>query len=111
MTIVLNRERSAGRAIAWFLTDPPKLPGLEKGTKCYASHQTHCTALVGYTPRYGWHISVAHPFRPPTWNEIASARYQLIPDNFVMVMVLPPEEEYVNVHEHCFHLHECRCPR
>jgi len=113
MTTVVNRERSAGRTIHWHLTDPPKalIPGMPKETKYYASHQSHCAAVVSYTPQYGWHLSVAHPFRHPTWNEIASARYALIPDNFVMVMVLPPEEEYVNVHEHCFHLHECRCPR
>src|SRR5262245_29164228 len=111
MTLVVNRARDAGRWIDWRLGDAVNLPGMPKGSKCYISDESHCTVIVSYTPKFGWHISIAHPYRHPTWNEIASARYQLVPDNFTMVMVLPPEEEYVNVHEHCFHLHECRCPR
>ncbi len=53
-----------------------------------------------------WHISVSHPHRYPTWDEIREARYALIPDNAYMVMILPPKTEYVNVHKNCFHLWE-----
>ena len=55
---------------------------------------------------YLWHLSISHPNRHPIWEEIAEARYDLLPDNVTMAMVLPPRGEYVNVHKHCFHLHE-----
>lgn len=55
---------------------------------------------------WGWHMSIAHPKRYPTWDEIAKARYDLLPDDRVFVMVLPAVRDYVNVHENCFHLWE-----
>lgn len=51
-----------------------------------------------------WHLSIAHPDRYPTWDEIADARYRLVPDDVTMAMLLPPSDEYVNEHPHCFHL-------
>lgn len=55
-----------------------------------------------------WHLSISHPQRYPTWDEIHRARYELIPDNVTMAMFLPPKSEYVNLHNNCFHLHETR---
>ena len=116
MTEVLrNRERSAGRHIQWRELPAPTITWAGGGKthtgKAYISDQSKCTVLVSHTTRFGWHFSIAHPWRHPSWDEIASARYTLVPGDIAMVMVLPPEDEYVNVHEHCFHLHECRCPR
>lgn len=51
----------------------------------------------------GWHMSISHPSRNPTWEEQKSARYQLIPDEVYMVSVLPPKKEFVSVHNFCFH--------
>lgn len=51
-----------------------------------------------------WHLSIAHEDRYPTWDEVADVRYKLIPDDVTMAMLLPPPGEYVNAHEHCFHL-------
>lgn len=53
-----------------------------------------------------WHLSISHPDRYPDWDEIAEARYQLVPNEAMMVMVLPPAEQYVNICDTCFHLHE-----
>ena len=53
-----------------------------------------------------WHLSISCKDRDPTWDEIATARYRLIPDNVTMVMFLPPMREYVNLHDHVFHLYE-----
>lgn len=53
-----------------------------------------------------WHLSISHPTRYPTWDEIRDARYDLLPDDVTMAMLLPPRAEYVNIHENCFHLHE-----
>lgn len=54
----------------------------------------------------GWHLSISCQDRYPTWDEIKQARYELLPDNVTMAMLLPPKEEYVDVHPNCFHLHE-----
>lgn len=59
----------------------------------------------------GLHISISHPSRYPTWDEIAHARYTLLPKDQTFAMLLPPEEEYVNVEGghrsgNIFHLHE-----
>jgi hypothetical protein len=51
-----------------------------------------------------WHLSIAHEDRYPTWDEVADVRYELIPEDVTMAMLLPPPGEYVNAHEHCFHL-------
>lgn len=64
-------------------------------------------AIVGTHPKTKrWHLSVAHPERDPSWAELSDARYKLVPDSAWMVMILPPQAHYVNVHQHCFHLHE-----
>jgi hypothetical protein len=51
-----------------------------------------------------WHMSIAHERRYPTWDEIADVRYELVPDDVTMALLLPPSDEYVNAHEFCFHL-------
>jgi hypothetical protein len=53
-----------------------------------------------------WHLSISHPSRLPTWAEVVEARYRLMPDSICAAMLLPSKEEYVNLHEFCFHLHE-----
>lgn len=64
-----------------------------------------CRILVTTDEPDGWHLSISCPTRYPTWDEIATARYALGPKDVDVVMHLPPEDEYVNVHEYCFHLH------
>ena len=83
----------------------------------------HLTAFVsGPVERQalgGWHLSISHhrslvdpftkrfvPGRIPTWEEIRDARYDLIPDDVTMAMLLPPSGEYVNLHTTTMHLHE-----
>jgi hypothetical protein len=51
-----------------------------------------------------WHLSVAHERRYPTWDEIADIRYELVPDDVTMALLLPHPDVYVNAHEFCFHL-------
>lgn len=60
-----------------------------------------CSVIV--TREHGrWHISIAHPRRDPTWDEVAAARYRLMPDEILAAMLLPPRERYVNLHPHAF---------
>jgi len=67
-----------------------------------------CTVLV--TKEFGkWHLSIAHqghPKRYPTWDELAEVRYSVVPNDVTMAMLLPPLEQYVNIHEHCFQMIE-----
>jgi hypothetical protein len=72
----------------------------------------HLSAIVGVEPT-GWHMSISHKtkgkhptFRYPTWDEIAHARYTLLPDDIDFVMHLPKITEYVDIHPTTFHLHE-----
>lgn len=55
-----------------------------------------------------WHLSISHPDRHPTWDEIKTARYRLLPADRACAIILPEPEFYVNVAEqdHVFHLHE-----
>lgn len=65
-----------------------------------------CTVMVGWTNHLGWHLSIDHPSRYPTWDEIAHARYKLLPDKVEMGLPLPPSARYVNESQNCFHLWE-----
>lgn len=102
------------------LEPPPTVPY----GKAYRSAKG-CTVLVSRDPARAappglwlprsalelWHLSVSHRRRYPTWDEIADARYLLIPDEVTMAMLLPPPGDYVNVNEHAFHLWEIPDPR
>jgi hypothetical protein len=69
-----------------------------------------CRVLVNQEPdrtgRHRWHLSISCSTRYPGWNEIKDARYALVPHEVTMAMILPPPEQYVNIHPNCFHLHE-----
>jgi hypothetical protein len=54
----------------------------------------------------GWHFSISHPTRNPTWEEQRDFRYAEIPDDVYMVSIMPPRKEYVNRHPFCFHWYE-----
>lgn len=73
---------------------------------CRAFHWGDCHVFVGQEPNIGWHLSISCDHRNPTWEEIKAARYDLIPDDVTIAMILPPTSQYVNVHNFCFHLHQ-----
>lgn len=73
---------------------------------CKAYKMGACNIIIGHSAEAGWHMSVSHPKRNPFWEEIAHARYKLLPADKLFAMYLPPEEDYVNIHEYCFHLFE-----
>jgi hypothetical protein len=81
--------------------------------ECYVMGE--CSVIVAREPDtdgyYRWHLSVAHPSRYPSWDEIKTARYSLseLKDVPVMAQLLPllaSDDEWVNAHDNCFHLHE-----
>lgn len=53
-----------------------------------------------------WHLSIAHPTRLPTYDELKEARYKFLPDNCHMAQIFPPKAEFVNLHPFCLHLYE-----
>ena len=68
-----------------------------------------CNIFVGTMPNGKKHLSISHPSRYPTWDEIHEARYALLPDDLDMAMYLPKKSDYINVDTNCFHLNECTC--
>lgn len=89
--------------------------GLFPGFRRYALDD--CTILVDQEPvgkggRLEWHLSISHPSRYPTWDEIKTARYELTPSDRTMALLLPPPGEYVNVaaQDNVFHLWEIPAP-
>src|SRR5258708_2125409 len=57
-------------------------------------------------PQKLWHLSISNPYRYPTWDEIYTARYDLLPDRITCAIFLPRKSEYVNIHPNCFHVHQ-----
>lgn len=106
---ILGRPSHGGGELV--LAEMPVPPDLEARlvgeSNSYVRAYTlgECSVLV--TKENGrWHLSVAHQRRLPTWAEVATARYRIVPDGVVMGMLLPPKAAYVNLHEHCFQLYE-----
>lgn len=64
-----------------------------------------CSVIV--TKELGkWHLSISHRARYPTWDEVAEARYRLLPESIVAAMILPPRSAYINLDSHCFQVFE-----
>ena len=51
-----------------------------------------------------WHLSISHPKRLPTYEELKEARYKFMPDNIYAAMIFPPQKEFVNAMPYCLHL-------
>jgi hypothetical protein len=94
----------------WELRKTIDMPGTLGGTRVYRRLVRDGALIVMVSrelhgPRdWRWHLSISHATRNPRWEEIAMARYDLLPDDVTMGMYLPPRAEYVNVHRYCFHL-------
>lgn len=55
-----------------------------------------------------YRMSISTATRYPTWDEVADARYDLIPADVVMAMPLPPPQDYLNEAAFTFNLIEVR---
>jgi hypothetical protein len=96
------------------------LPDVMKrmGMKASLFEMGECSILLGREPagvngEYLWHLSISHPTRHPSWDEIKTARYRLLDPELTFGMLLPPREVYVNVpqQDHVFHLWQITDPR
>lgn len=97
----MNPTLTGSAAPSW-RRSPRRLRGTPPGCTAWES-TTGCTAFVGREPD-GWHVSVSHPKRVPSWDEMRTAREAMTPDGVTMAILFPPSSEYVNVHERCLHL-------
>lgn len=96
----LDRVKSHG----WHEDGAMQLPGAI--AKRYSKGP--CRVLISLEPqRKGapkLHLSISCADRYPTWEEIKDARYSLLPMGLTFAQILPPLNEFVNVHPNCFHL-------
>jgi hypothetical protein len=113
----LARTAKGRRAGALTELDVPDVTARLTGVHRAYRTASGCNVILGYEPAKRapegiwlpfeemlWHLSVSHQHRYPTWDEIADVRYELVPDEITMALLLPPPGEYVNAHEFCFHL-------
>lgn len=52
-----------------------------------------------------WHLSVSAKF-PLGYHQLKDIRYKFLPNDIQIAQIFPPREEFVNVHECCWHLWE-----
>ena len=50
------------------------------------------------------HCSISYHHRDPFWSEIKAMREVFFPPDVDAMMMLPRSSDYVNVHEHTFHV-------
>lgn len=54
-----------------------------------------------------WHLSVSAKF-PLGYQQLKDVRYKFLPNNIQVAQIFPPRDEFVNVHECCWHLWEIK---
>lgn len=112
MTDATTRDPITRQRSRWSRIDELAIDGTTAAVHERRVHDGILRALVSLEPG-GWHLSISHTSagkrlasRYPSWDEIADARYTLLPLDITVVMFLPPPEEYVALHATTFHLHE-----
>lgn len=71
------------------------------------SRENHGSSIIGAPGgKLRYHLSISCANRYPTWEEIKDARYCLLPLGLTFAQILPPPNEYTNIHPNCFHLWE-----
>ena len=62
-------------------------------------------------PSDGWHLSVSRKDRIPTWPEIMWAKRHLVPKDIFMVVMVPPDQYWMNGFSNVIQLTEVTEPR
>ena len=77
----------------------------------YRSTKTQATAICSVDLEADgkrWvHLSVAHPNRLPTYQELSEARDVFLGEEARCIQVFAPKSEHVNIHKYCLHLWHC----
>jgi hypothetical protein len=96
---------------AWHEIPGLTIDGIPTAAHRRKVHDGVLTVLVSEEPQ-GWHLSISHKHRRPgmkrypSWDEIAQARYQFLPPSLTFALILPPLEQYIALHDTCFHLNQ-----
>jgi len=69
-----------------------------------------CSILVGQENEGRWHMSIAHPSRLPTLEEMKEARKRTVPPEVFLCQPFPPRKYWFSLHDYCLHLWEIRDP-
>jgi hypothetical protein len=80
------------------------------GRRYFNRSTAHSLIVSGGTEldRRRWiHLSLAHPRRTPTWNELVGAKEFILGRDTYAYQVIPPRARYVDMHPHCLHLFHC----
>ena len=99
-------RRSNWQEIPILIVDSITADLVSSGTKRYVKGECQLllTPLENQPDGQWKHVSISHPRRYPTWDEILDARYVFFDEDAEVFQVLPPKQEYVNLHPNCFHL-------
>lgn len=65
------------------------------------------SCLLEEDKEFWLHVSVSHPKRLPTYEELKTVKRIFIGDDRVALQVFPKASEHVNVHVYCLHLWCC----
>jgi hypothetical protein len=93
----------------WRDVGPMKLEVEGSDMPAHAYVKGPCRVLVSHEPHAGkmrWHLSISCTTRYPDWEEIKDARYALLPVGLTFAQILPPRDQFINIHPNCFHLWE-----
>lgn len=93
-------------ALGWQMEQWIKEGRIVAGTKTYTMGQCFIIVSPPLNSEWGWHLSISHPARYPSWDEVAKARYELLPLDLDFEMPLPSPDKYISVHPNCFQVHE-----
>lgn len=50
------------------------------------------------------HVSVSYPDHDPSWRDLVAIKTAFFGTDIDAMMVLPRVADYINIHEHCFHV-------
>lgn len=50
------------------------------------------------------HVSLIYPNRLPSWEDLRQVKDAFFGDDLDAMMVIPKAEDYINVHQYCFHI-------
>jgi hypothetical protein len=53
------------------------------------------------------HVSFSRPSKLPSWDDLREVKNTFVGKDRRAIQVLPPESEYVNIHDYCLHLWCC----
>lgn len=69
------------------------------------------TVIISFRPEYDgrkWlHVSLAHPDRIPTFEDVKLVRDLFIPRHLTALQIFPPADRWVSIHPYVLHLWAC----